>query len=139
MTGPLRTVLAVLLATALLGAGLPAAERAGEARTATRLDGATTRLATAAERLATRNDPTRTGAARRTIRVRIPPDGRLRVGRGTLAWRVDGGPWHRRHPSPDIVAGRDRFTLVPGRHRLRLSLQLRRGTPVVSVVPAPGD
>ncbi|WP_276260894.1 DUF7311 family protein [Haloglomus litoreum] len=139
MTGALRVVLAVLLTAALLGTGLPAAERAGETRTATRLDGTAARLATAAARLAARNDPTRSGAARRTIRLRVPPDGRLRIGHDTLAWRVDDGAWHRQRPSPDLVAEHGRLTLAPGHHRLRLSLRLRYGTAVVGVTPLPGD
>lgn len=137
MSGPVRIVLAVLLAVALLGAGLPAAERAGETRTATRLEETTARLASAAERLAMRNDPTRSGAARQTVRLQVPPQGRLRIGPDALAWRVSEGAWHYRRPPLELVTGHGPITLAPGRHRIRLSLQLRRGTPVVAVTRSP--
>lgn len=138
MSGAVRVTLAVVLTAALLGVGLPAAERAGDARTATRLDDVTDRLTAAVTRLAVGNDATRSGAARRTVRLRVPPGGTLRVGRDALAWRVDGGSWHRRRLPQSLTTGGDRLTLAPGRHRLRLSLRLRSGTPTVRVTRASG-
>lgn len=139
MSGPLRTVLAVLLAGALLTVGLAAAERAAETRTATRLEETTSRLAGAADRLAARNDPTRTGAARRTLTVRVPRGGAVRIDNGSLRWRVDEGAWHRRRQRPSVtILTAGRLTLPGGRHRLQLSLRLHDGAPVVNATRRPG-
>jgi hypothetical protein len=127
----------VALAAALLAVGLPAADRAADGRTAGRLDRTATALADHAERLAARHDATRRGAARRTLRLRVPAAGRLRVdGNGTVAWRVAGGHWHRREPSVALVPAGDALRLGPGRHRLRLSLRRRGGRAVVRIRPA---
>lgn len=131
MSGALRTVLAVLLAAALLTVGLAAADRARESRTATRLDETATGLTSVVDRLAARNDPTAMGAARRTVTLHVPPGGALRIERGLVRWRVDGGPWHDRQPSVDLEPARSPVDLAPGHHRLRLSLHREDGTPVV--------
>lgn len=136
MSGPLRTVLAVLLAMALLTVGLGAADRAHESRTATRLDETATSLASVADRLAARNDPTPTGAARRVVSVHVPPDGSLGIERGIVRWRVGGGTWHRRQ-SGLLATGSARLVFGPGRHRLQLSLQRQDGAAVVVVSRAP--
>jgi hypothetical protein len=137
VSGPIRVVLAVALAAALLAVGLPAADRATDARAASRLDRTATALVERAERLATRHDATRGGAAGRTVRLRVPTAGRLRVdGNGTVAWRVGGGHWHRREPSVALAPAGDALHLGPGRHRLRLSLRRRSGRAVVRIRPA---
>ncbi|WP_254822791.1 DUF7311 family protein [Haloglomus halophilum] len=133
MSGPLRTTLAVLLAGALLAAGLAAADQARETRTATRLDETVTRFVDAADRLAARNDPTRSGIARRTMTVTVPAGGTVGIERGVVRWRVDGGPWHRRQPSVALDTGETPLELAAGHHQLRLSLRLRAGSSVVSV------
>jgi hypothetical protein len=137
MSGPLRTTLAVLLAGALLAAGLAAADQARETRTATRLDETATQLVKTADRLAARNDPTRSGVARRTVTVHVPAGATLGIERGVIRWRVDSGQWHRRQPSAALETGTTPLDLAAGRHRLRLSLRLRAGSPVVSVSRPP--
>lgn len=131
-----RTVVAVLLAGALLAVGLPAAGWADEQRTATRLDGTTTELLATAERLARESDATRHGAARRTIVVRVPPGGVLRLDGGRPSWRVDGGPWHPRRGRVPVIATDPTLLLDSGRHRLGLSLRQRDGEIVVTVARA---
>ncbi len=137
MSGPLRTTLAVLLAGALLTAGLAAADQARETRTATRLDETATQLLDAADRLAARSDPTRSGVARRTVTVHVSAGGTVSIERGVIRWRVDRGPWHRRQPSMALETGATTLDLAAGRHRLRLALRLRAGSPVVSVSRIP--
>ncbi|MFB6207566.1 MAG: hypothetical protein ABEJ05_13680 [Haloglomus sp.] len=139
MSDTVRVVLAILLAGALLGVGLPAADRASEARAATRLDESATRLANAAERLAARNDPTRRGVARRILTLRVPPDSQFRVERDAVRWRVGDGSWHRRRPKVAVRGGGSPLNLFPGRHRLQLSLWEQHGSPVVRVTPVPAD
>lgn len=131
-----RTVVAVLLAGALLAVGLPAAGWADEQRTATRLDGTAAELLATAERLARESDATRHGTARRTIVVRVPHDGVLRLDGAGPSWRVDGGPWHRRRGRVPVVATDPTVLLDSGRHRLRLSLRQRDGEVVVTVARA---
>lgn len=133
MSGAVRLATAVVLAGALLGAGVPAAERAHETRTATRLDETATRLTGLAERLAARNDPTLRGAARRTVTLRVPSGGTLRIEANALRWRVDGGPWHVRRPSERFDVPGGALRLPPGRHHVELSLRTRGGREVVDV------
>jgi len=137
MSGPLRTTLAVLLAGSLLAAGLAAADQARQTRTATRLDETATQLVETADRLVARNDPTRSGVARRTVTVHVPGGGAIGIERGVVRWRVDGGPWHRRQPSVALETGKTPLDLAAGYHRLRLSLRLRAGSSVVSVSRIP--
>lgn len=139
MTDVVRVVLAVLLTGALLGAGVPAAERAGETRTATRLDETATGLADAVARLAARNDPAPGGAARRTLTIGIPQGGALRVEPMAIRWRVGGGPWHTRRPPERLAVDGQALRLPPGRYRLRLSLRTERGRPAVRVTRGSGD
>lgn len=138
-----RTVVAILLAGALLSVGLPAAERADEQRTATRLDGTTAELLATAEQLARESDATRQGAARQTVVVRVPPDGALRLDGAGVSWRVSSGTWHQRRGPVPVVASDSSVVLDAGRHRLRLSLQQRDDEVVVTVARArpapPGD
>lgn len=124
----------VLVAGALLGIGVPAAERGAENRTATRLDGTATTFTAVLERFARTNDATRRGGARRSAGLRVPADGAVRIGEGGVAWRVDGGPWHRRQVTVRVHTGGDLIRLGPGQHQLRLELRRGDDGPVVVIV-----
>jgi hypothetical protein len=139
VSGPVRVVVAVVVAMALLGGSLAAVERARDAHAATRLDDTTADLADTADRLADRNDATRAGDARVVVWLRVPAGGSFRVVDGHLGWRIDGGPWHRRHLAVAVDSRTGRLRLAPGRHRLRLTLHRHGGRRAVVVVSrAPG-
>jgi hypothetical protein len=137
MSGPVRAVLAVLLATGLLAVGGPAAERAHDAHTTTRLAETAARLDAVAARLADRNDATRDGAAGRTVTLRVPSDATLRIGRDRVRWRVESGPWHARSPTVSLRPAGAPLELGAGRHRVRLVLHLDGTTPTVHATRAP--
>lgn len=137
MSGPVRAVLAVLLAAGLLTVGGPAAERAHDAHTATRLAETTARLDATAARLASRNDATPDGAARRTVTVRVPSGATLRIGHDRVQWRVDGGPWHTRSSTTSLRPTGAPLALGAGHHRVRLALHLDGATRTVHVTRAP--
>lgn len=144
----LRVVLAVVLASALLGATLPLVERArvghSEAQVSSELD----RLETAATDLADRNDPVpanRTGA-RRTLTLRLPENSwaragvsRLTVGPASapkpLRWQVDGGDVHHSRLADGLIVGpADGLELGSGgRKRVVLTLEQRGGEPSVVI------
>lgn len=94
----IRAVLAVALATALLGAALPVAERAERDRNAALATGELQRLADRVGRLAGDSDPVppQDAPASTTVEVR-PPDprftdgGRVVVGNDSLVWQPEGG------------------------------------------------
>ncbi len=164
----LRAVLAVVVAVALLGAALPAVERAGVGRSASLLAGEVETLARAVERVATGSDPVPAGArgARAVVELRLPgrswatrPADYLAVGAtrradppdgrddDVVAYRVAGGREHTARLPVDVrAAERDGFApddrpLVleePGRHALALRLVGFDGRPVV-VVSHRGD
>lgn len=129
----IRVVLAVLLATAILGAGHQAAERGGRAEAVTLVRDEARTVAAAADRLAARNDP---GAAR-TVAVRVPrrrwgrPRASLRLG-DDLRWRV-GNRSGRVRTGVELRTPDGPLRLGGGRHRLRLSLVARDGDPAVAV------
>ena len=134
----IRVVLAVALATALLGATLPVAERAERDRNAAVATGELQRLADRAGRLAADNDPVapgRTPAATTVVvtppRPRVTDGGRLVVADDRLEWRpatgtnrTVGSPVPLRVAAPVHVADRT---------RLRLSLVRVDGDAVVRV------
>ena len=130
-----RLAVTVLVAGALLGIGVPAAERGTESRTATRLDGTATTVTAAIERFARTNDAVRRGGARRSLGLRVPAGGTVRLDGEGVAWRVDGGPWHRHPIAVTIATGDGHIRLGPGRHRLRLELRRDDG-PVVLITRA---
>lgn len=164
----LRAVLAVVVAVALLGAALPAVDRAGVDRSTSLLAGEAETLARAVERLATGSDPVPAGArgARAVVELRLPgrswatqPADYLAVGaarRGdppdgrdgdVVAYRVAGGrertvrlPADVRAAEGDGFAPDDRPLVLaePGRHALALWLVGFDGRPVV-VVSRLGD
>lgn len=137
----IRVVLAAALATALLGASLPVAERAERDRNAALATGELERLADRAERLAADNDPVDPGddPAATTVDV-TPPEpqftdgGRIVVGNDRLAWRPERG-------SNETVETALRLRVeaplrVADRERLRLSLVRSDGDAVVRVESA---
>ncbi|MFB6097143.1 MAG: ABC transporter [Haloferacaceae archaeon] len=141
----IRLLLAVVLASALLAASLPAVDDARRERTVARMDRAVDRLRDAAAAIRT-DDPARDPslAARRVVRVRLTS--RSWTTAGVDAFRIDGrGP--DRPPlvtcrlrggrsisrrvdapieTPDPVVLRER-----GVHRLALRFLLRGDRPVV--------
>lgn len=134
----IRVVLAAVLATALLGATLPVAERAERDRNAALATGELQRLADRASRLAADNDPVargRTPAAATLVvaspRPRVTDRGRLLVADDRLEWQlVTGPPRPIQSPVPIRVVAPIR---VADRTHLRLSLVRADGAPVVRV------
>jgi hypothetical protein len=137
-----RTLLTVVVATALLGASLPAVEEARADRTTARLDATATRLSDAAAALVAADDPVPSGerGASRTVVVALPAGGfadaradYLSVGGlpndsrpTTVGYRVDGAPPRRLDAGVRFFVGERPLVLPPGRHTLRLTL-VRRG------------
>lgn len=134
----IRVVLAAVLATALLGATLPVAERAERDRNAALATGELQRLADRASRLAADNDPVargRTPAAATLVvaspRPRVTDRGRLLVADDRLEWQLVTGPTRPiQSPVPIRVVAPIR---VADRAHLRLSLVRADGAPVVRV------
>lgn len=145
----LRAVLAVVLAVALVGAAVPAIERARDRRAANLAEGQLSLVAERATGLATAEEATADGAARRVVSVAVPDDGIvtsalefLAVGgvpdcgtpRDTaagdvVAYRLKGGPTRVRHLPVDlrvVTGGRvredDDPLVLEGDARLTLSL-----------------
>lgn len=134
----IRVVLAVALASALLGVGLPAAERVERDRNAAVATGELEGLAATAETLAARNDPVAPGEgpAATTVEV-VPPTttftagGRLLVDDDRLAWVPDAGP--NRTVQVGVPLSVDAPLPVVERTRLRLSWVDTASGPVVRV------
>lgn len=126
-----RVVLAVLLSAAILATALPAADTARSQRAATLAAAETETIATAADRLARRNDAVASGGAGATtlVEVRVPPLATVHLRAGRLAWVVGG----RTHTVTTGVRLVGTVRLAAGRYRLRLSLTRRDGEPTVTV------
>lgn len=134
----IRVALAVALATALLGASLPVAERVERNRNAALATTELQELARAADRLAARNDPvapSRTPAE--TVVVVEPPTptvtdgGRIVVADDRLVWAPATGANRTVEAAADIrVQGR---LVLADATRLRLSLVRAAGGPAVDV------
>lgn len=108
----LREVLAVLLATALVVAAMPAVEAARERNAAGRAEASLTRVQEVATRLAATEEASPGGAARRTLSLSVPTGGfasssvaylavgglpdcetpRDTAGTDVIAYRLAGGP-----------------------------------------------
>lgn len=142
----LRTVLAVLAATALLAVALPIVDDVrvahAESQVATELD----HLESAASDLDAESDPSRPGSAgarvERTVHLPESSWGNAGVQRveipgsanDSVTWRVAGGRTRSVRPSPPLVAPPDGMILSEsGRHRLTLSLHRQDGQRVVVV------
>jgi hypothetical protein len=128
----IRVVLAVALAAVLLGASLPAVDRARVAHTDAALEREGERLAAGIAALADRSG----SGGRWIVTVRVPgrswghAGGRLSIADG-IEWQVDGGrPGRARLPVPVV----DGLVLrTPGRHRLVVELVRHRGRVGVAV------
>ncbi|MFQ3318243.1 MAG: hypothetical protein ACI8UR_000403 [Natronomonas sp.] len=134
----LRLVLAVVLATALLGASLPAAEHAERERNTELATAELERVATEAARLAAQNDPieSRYAPARTVIEVAVPQPtltdgGRLIIECDRLVWQpVDG---RNRTVDSDVPIHVASPVRISDRTRLRLSFVRIGGQAVVHV------
>jgi hypothetical protein len=145
----LRVVVAVALATALLGAATPAVDDAridhADARVETEVD----ELAATADRLVERNDPAPPGVrgARRLLTLHLPGPSWGSAGldhlsvpgpsadrRGVLTWRVEGGRETTRWVSVPLVGPDGGLSLRGGgARRVVLELVRRDDEPVVVV------
>lgn len=130
-----RVVLSVLLAVALVGASLPAVDDARHTTADAAGERAADRLAGAATRLLERSDP----GGRRPLTLSLPAQSwtaarvALRIGNGSVRWRVADGAWStRRVPVPVVVPGGP-LVLEDGPHRLVLAVERRAGPPIVVV------
>lgn len=143
----LRTVLAVLLASALLAVSLPVVESARVEHAEQRIDASLQRLDAAATDLAADNDPTppgRAGAHRQHTLV-LPSESWGSAGTGSLTfppptaerfvrYQVAGGQETPAQFSVPVVGPPGGLTLRSGgRQRLVLSLEQRGRRPVVVV------
>ena len=122
----IRVVLAVALSAALLGASLPAAERAERDRNAAVATDELEELARTADRLAAENDPVVPAATPATATVIVAPPvptvtdgGRIVVDDDRLAWVPATGEARSvdtaarlRTPAPLVVADRTRLRLA---------------------------
>lgn len=144
----IRVVLAVVLATALIGVSLPAIDDARRDHTETVVRAELTQVERAATDLLQTDDPADDGA-RRVVTVRFPTKSWTDAGvddvtmaasqdgsGGRFTWTVEGGP-ERVRPVPEIplrTADGDPLRLAEsGRHRLVLTLDGNRTAPVVTV------
>ncbi|RNJ26993.1 DUF7311 family protein [Halosegnis longus] len=119
-----RLAVAVLLAGALLGVGLPAAETARTERAATLTQNELIEFRETTARFRTHNDatrPERPGAVR-IHRLRVPAGTTIRLGVGphneSLRWKHDA---RRGRVETDLPFARS-VRLTAGSHRLRLGL-----------------
>lgn len=130
----IRVVLAVLLATALVGVSLPALEVGDRTSAATRTHAVATDLATTLTRFAAHNDPIPAGerGARRVVTVRLPPGVRLHVGQ-SLRWEAGDRRGQARLAPAVETSTEEPMTLRGGTHRLRLRYVRRASGPVVTV------
>lgn len=146
----LRVVLAVLLASALIGVALPVVDSGRVAHADSQVRTELDHLETAGRNLQAESDavrPETDGARiRRTAVLPGPSWGKAGIERltipesaddGMVTWRVDGGTTQEMRPSPPLVAPHDGLQLrESGRHRLRLELQRRDGRQVIVVTRA---
>lgn len=134
----IRVVLAVVLATALVGIGVSAGERAERDRNAELATGELETLAERAARLAAENDPVAPGAgpATTTLTVRPPAPtltdgGQLYIDDDRLLWRPATG--RNRTVEADVPVRVEAPISVAEPTRLRLRLVRGRPAPVVRI------
>lgn len=136
----IRVVLAVVLTTALLGIGLPNAERADRERNAALATAELESVSDTAARLAAENDPVAPdrNPAATTVIIDVPEPtfadgGRVRLRDDELRWEPTGGRNHTVDPS---VPFRVEAPLVAaGQIRVRLSFVRLDDRPVVFARP----
>lgn len=135
----IRVVIAVVVATALLAASLPAVDSARADRTAAQLDGELAALSDSAASLVDRDDATATGlpGARRVVSLTIPARSWTAAGvdsvtvgcrdecrRPTVSYTLDNGRTRRVHLDlPLVVADGPLVFRASGTHRLTLTLE----------------
>jgi len=143
-----RAVVAVALAAALLGASLPAVERARVQHADARVAGEVERLETVARSLTTSNDvvrgdgppararmtlhlPRRSWGSRTLSAFRVPPP----ASNSDVTWQVRGSDRIDRDlPDVDLAAPPDGITLREGgRHDLVLELRRHDGDRIVAI------
>lgn len=145
----LRVVVAVALATALLGASMPAVESARTDHAHGRVDIELEALAATAARLQDRNDPVPPDVqgASRTVVVHLPdgawtsgdiaylvvPGPTSKYPPGTVRYRVAGGRERTRSTGVPLVGPPGGLRMAGGRHRLVLEYTRRADEPVVLV------
>ena len=134
----IRVVLAVALASALLGAALPTVERAERDRNAALAAGELERLADRAERLAADSDPVDAGNDPAAVTVAVTPPQPLFTDGGRLVVRDDGLVWWPERGSNVTVAVSVPIRVeapirLTSRTRLRLSFVRAGGGRVVRV------
>lgn len=134
----IRVVLAVLLGTALIGASLPAGERAERDRNAALATDELETLATEAEGLAARNDPVEGDGRPATVTVTVRPPqpmlsdgGRLRLADDRLVWVPREGP--NRTVRSGVPIRVDAPLVIDSRTNLRLSLYRVEGKAIVRI------
>jgi len=134
----IRVILAVALATALLGASLPAAERVERDRNAALATDELQQLARAADRLVADNDPVAPAdSPARAVVVVAPPTpsltdgGRIRIADDRLVWTPATGA-NRTVEAAARIRVREPLALAD-RTRLRLSFVRADGDPVVRI------
>jgi hypothetical protein len=134
----IRVVLAVALSAALLGIGLPAAERAERARNAELATAELEDVESAARRLAATSDPVRPPEtpAGTTITLEVPAPqfaepGRLRIDDERLRWLHPTG--RNRTIVPDVPIRVETPIVTAKRLRVRLSLLHRDEGTVVRI------
>lgn len=145
----LRVVLAVALATALLGVSMPAVQTARVDYAHDRVDTELERLAATATRLEERNDPAPpdvTGA-RRSVTLHLPegawtsadlaylriPGPSDALPRGTVRYRVGDGPNRTRPIGVPLVGPPGGLRVDGGRQRVVLEYTRRAGEPILLV------
>lgn len=136
-----RVSLAVVLAVALLGVGLTAAERAERDRNAAVATGELRSIAERAERLAADNDPVPPGEAPAGTTLVVDPPrpwftdgGRLRVADDRLVWRPERG--RNRSVDAGVPLRVEAPIVLTDRRRLRLAYVRTDEGPVVRVQQA---
>ena len=129
----IRVVLAATLAAALVGVGLPVAERAERNSNADLAEAELETLADAVEELAATNDPAEEGATM-LIEVRPPEStvtsgGRIVIDDDRLRWWPDDGV--NRTVESTVPMHTDGTLIITESTRIRLSLVERAGEPIV--------
>lgn len=145
----LRVVVAVALATALVGASMPAVQTARVDHAHGRVDIELETLVETAARLQERNDPVPpdVGGARRTVVLHLPgrawtattvaylivPGPSSEFPPGTVRYRVADGRERTRSTGVPLVGPRGGLQVTGGRHRLVLEYIQQEDGPVVLV------
>ncbi|MFC7058060.1 DUF7311 family protein [Halovenus salina] len=141
----IRYVVAVLLATALLGVGFVAVERVSAVRAETQLNGELSAIERAAASLLEHDDPTPAGPPpRRVLDVRLPTAGFATVGVETLVFEPVGNRTVVRYqlggrPATTRILDVALVNAVDGARTLDVSGRTGSQTVVLELVTDPGN